>query len=70
MRKTELTKKMNLEVPEHITSVIDGDKLSQCVNAVIMQYRRMSNHRDAETIQKVFNALLEIPDIYLFKEED
>lgn len=69
MKKTILTKKIDLEVPENITSIIDGDKLNSLMHTVIQTYRRMSNHRDAEVLQKVFNALMDTPDIYLYKEE-
>lgn len=69
MKKVVLTKKIDLEVPENITSIIDGDKLNSLMNTVIQQYRRMSNHRDAEVLQRVFNALMDTPDIYLYKEE-
>lgn len=69
MKKVVLTKKVDLEVREDITSIIDGDVLQNLVNTVITAYRRSSNHRDAETLQKVFNAILSTPDIYLYKEE-
>ena len=69
MKKVVLTKKIDLEVPETITSIIDGDVLQNLMNTVITAYRRSSNHRDAETLQKVFNAIMSTPDIYLYKEE-
>ena len=69
MKKVVLTKKIDLEVREDITSIIDGDVLQNLVNTVITAYRRSSNHRDAETLQKVFNAIMSTPDIYLYKEE-
>lgn len=69
MKKVILTKKVELEVPEDISCIIDGDKMRNLVNTVIQTYRRSSNHRDAETIQKVFNALLDTPDIYLYRND-
>ena len=69
MRKLELTKNMTVEVPEKITSVIDGDKLESCFEALIQQYRKVSNHRDANTLETVKNALFDIPDIYLWKKD-
>lgn len=69
MKQPEITKYMKLEVPENIRSIIDGDKLEKCFNAIIMQYRRSSNHQDAATLERVMNALLELPDIYLWKDD-
>lgn len=69
MKKIELTKNMTLEVPEHIHSIIDGDKLESCFNAVIQRYRQYSNHKDAATLEQIKNALLDTPDIYLWKDD-
>ncbi len=69
MRKVELTKNLTIEVPEHINSIVDGDKLESCFEALIQQFRKVSNHKDANTLETVKNALLDIPDIYLWKKD-
>ena len=69
MKKVELTKYMKLEVPEHIKSILDGDKLEQCFDTLIRQYYKNSQHADAQLLERVKNAMFSIPDIYLYKED-
>lgn len=69
MKNPEFTKKITLEIPESTKTIIDGTKLERYFNNIIMQYRKHSNHMDANTVERVKNALLSLPDLYLYSEE-
>ena len=69
MKKVELTKEITVIAPEKITKIIDGDKLESLFNAVFQRYRQYSNHKDASTLEQVKNAILDTPDIYLWKDD-
>lgn len=69
MKKVELTREMTVIVPENIHSIIDGDQLEKCFDAIIRQYFRQSQFQDGELLTKIKNSLLNLPDIYIWKDD-
>lgn len=67
--KQKLEKKITLSVPEDTKSIIDGDALMRCFKSVIFNYKRNSDFREANCLERFMNALDLLPEIYLYKED-